>query len=341
MRIINNTVFPAIAFDHWDGVGQEQTVVVIKATFRRDGELWSWTGDQSDFLFEDRFDGDPAFDPLLAEQDIAPEKPGTDLILHAVAYVPADGPRPDWPVEVVVPGRLKYGFHVRGPSCWYRSFFRGWRLAEPEPVHQVAIDYRLAYGGSATLADGSSILNEFNPAGCGFVSEDLRRDKDPIAAPQIGKLEDFWRGDVYAPMEVHGFGPVARTWLPRRGLAGTYDDDWLSRRHPQLPEDFDQRYWNAAPKPLQISQYLSGNEELHLRNLHPTRPLYRLGLPGVVPHGTVGPSGISANFRLDTVILDISSPDDAMHVLTLVWRARFPSSDLHDALEIGIIESPG
>lgn len=88
MRLINNTIFPAMSFDHWARNGQEQTVVILKATLRRQDDGGSWDCLQVDILFEDMFDGNPAHAPLLAEQELAPEKPVTDLIIHATAHAP-------------------------------------------------------------------------------------------------------------------------------------------------------------------------------------------------------------------------------------------------------------
>lgn len=61
------------------------------------------------------------------------------------------------------------------------------------------------------------------------------------------------KDDVSAPeFQPAGFGCISRTWLPRLPLAGTYDQEWLENRHPSLPENFDFRYWNAAPHDQQI-----------------------------------------------------------------------------------------
>jgi len=43
------------------------------------------------------------------------------------------------------------------------------------------------------------------------------------------------------------FGPIGRHCKPRVQLAGTYDDSWTEDRMPLLPDDFQERFHNAAP----------------------------------------------------------------------------------------------
>lgn len=115
-------------------------------------------------------------------------------------------------MRVQIPGRLEYGFHVRGAVQWRKSPWHGWHLSEPQLVVKVAIYYRLAFGGAA-----ADEVYQMNPAGRGF---DPSQRNVP---PQIGSLADFRRKNPYQPVEVDGLGPIAKTWLPRRSLAGTYD----------------------------------------------------------------------------------------------------------------------
>jgi hypothetical protein len=51
----------------------------------------------------------------------------------------------------------------------------------------------------------------------------------------------------YKPM---AFGPLGRSWRPRVQWAGTYDQKWLDTKHPLLPDDFDERYFQCAPEEM-------------------------------------------------------------------------------------------
>ncbi len=54
----------------------------------------------------------------------------------------------------------------------------------------------------------------------------------------IDALND--KADWFTPeFQPAGFGCITRSWLPRLLLAGTYDQEWLETRHPDLPDDFD------------------------------------------------------------------------------------------------------
>ncbi|MEZ3139530.1 MULTISPECIES: DUF2169 domain-containing protein [unclassified Citrobacter] len=121
-----------------------------------------------------------------------------------------------------------------------------------------------------------------NPLGLGYMTSwYLRASKvQQVEAPRIiatdtpftlahfidvsGDNAD-WSAPEYQPA---GFGATGRTWLPRLPLAGTYNQEWLENRHPGLPEDFDFRYWNAAPHDQQIPFPRPGTT-LTLSGLHP------------------------------------------------------------------------
>ena len=208
----------------------------------------------------DSFASDPACSALTGEQDIAPDKAATDLIVHAIARSPEGRAMADWPVTLTLPGRLRLEFRVRGPVLWQRRGPGLWRQDAPQPVTEVPLDYALAYGGC--LRDAEGLITDHhpeNPAGRGFVTRDwLAARQEPFAAPQIGLLPELMQADPLAPMMVTGLGPVAKTWAPRRALAGTFDAAWQRDRQPRMPADYDLRFWNAAARPPERDQSCAG-----------------------------------------------------------------------------------
>lgn len=109
---------------------------------------------------------------------------------------------------------------------------------------------------------------EFNPVGRAYAEEwwlkasDLQR----LPAPRLESPSHPFTVELFmqavsgkasaassTALRPQGFGPIGRPWLPRRTLAGTYDQTWVEKRHPYLPKDFDFGYWNCAPKDQQIS----------------------------------------------------------------------------------------
>ena len=81
---------------------------------------------------------------------------------------------------------------------------------------------------------------------------------------EFGTVVEGWNAR-HRPM---AFGPLGRSWLPRRNYAGTYDDKWLESRMPFLPDDFDSRYFQATAPDQQIP-YPRGGERIELVNLCP------------------------------------------------------------------------
>jgi hypothetical protein len=114
-----------------------------------------------------------------------------------------------------------------------------------------------------------------------------------------------------------GFGPIGRNWVPRYPFAGTYDQNWLDHVFPFLPQDFDDRYYQAAPEDQQID-YPQGGEEVQLLNLTPEgRTRFRLptlGVPVVFFRKQGEPEHQQA--VLDTIVIE---PD--LQRMLLTWRA--------------------
>ena len=336
MHLVSRLPLSFMFFKHWHTDDTEVGVVIAKARFERaaDGGYYA-THTPPELLLEDIYEGDPATSPLVSEQDIAPAKIGTDLIIKAVARAPEAKPAPDWPVSVSIADKLHYSFRVRGPSKWEHKML-GWKLGEPEPVTEVPITYALAYGGISAGADADHPeVFEFNPSGTGITTPQSRENKESFAAPQIGELAEFMAADPEMDMTVHGFGPIAKTWLPRRADAGTFDTAWRQTRHPRMPMDYGLGFWNAAPKPLQISPALTGNETITLSGINHAVDPIDVRLPDVAL--TIRMAGEESSYQdmiLDTVLLDVSDPVTDNHSLTILWRCliiapdRFESGDI-------------
>lgn len=260
----------------------------------------------------------------------------------------------------------------RNPLMRALSLFTlpAWELTAPQPLTTLPLRYEYAYGGenkilatdqaakrvgkkyrlpgrvpqpgnASASAQQEALAHsayEQNPVGQGYAEKwflhatNLTR----IPVPQIeASSEPMARfGETHAPQ---GFGVVGRAWRPRVGLAGTYDQQWLEQRHPNLPADFDFAYWNGAPADQQVTPHLDGDENITLYNVRPpdaTTTQDALGntslsfaLPGHLPFVLVrfqdGRIGELAA-RLDTLIVnaspDAKNPDKKITVVC-VWRA--------------------
>ena len=324
MKLSTDLPLAAMFFKHWHTNDTEVGVVVAKARFWRRGDgVFEVDPIPPELILAEVFIGDPASSALMYDQDIAPGKAATDLIIHAYARSPRGAQLTDWPVAMRISGGKQYGFHVRGPSQWQKRT-AVWRLSAPQPVQTVPITYALAYGGTAAgQTDDAPQVFQFNPVGIGFATRASLDIGEPIAAPQIGELAEFMQSDPLAAMMVHGFGAVAKTWLPRRSDAGTFDANWQLARAPRMPPDYNLRYWNAAHRQMQFADPLKGVEVIEVTGVSHHSAIVSVALPDVAL-GLFADGDDAAQLRmmLDTVEIDLRSDTAAEHCLTLTWRCR-------------------
>jgi len=333
MNVFSRLPLSLLFYKHWAPDDREVGVVLAKAVFKRHGDGKMRAGPAPGVSLEDVFDGDPAWAPLIAEQDIAPCKRGTDLTLAATARSAEGKPRGDWAVEVTVPGRLHYQFQVRGPAAWTPRR-RRWERSAPELVNEVPLTYALAFGGAAPGPDGDTVY-AYNPAGIGLVTPERLAARDEIPAPQIGLLGELMAEDPLATISVQGTGPIAKSWLPRRAFAGTLDADWLADRHPRMPADFDPQFWNAAPGALQLKDGLRGDEVIAVAGVTEAPGPVETPLPGVwCGLRMSGTAPTEQMLGLDTVHLDISDPDPEEHSVTLIWRTQIDQPERFREAEV-------
>lgn len=326
MHVTTNLPVSPMFFKHWHTDETEVGVVLVKASFvrRTDGGFRS-DGAPPEICMDDVFDGDDiSCAPLAQEQDLAPGKRGTDLIINAIARSPDGKAMTDWAVRAEIENRLSYGFQVRGPSEW-RSGFTGWKLTAPELVNEVPITYALAYGGSAPSGDDDTPdeIFEFNPAGIGHTNSARIKAREAFAAPQIGDIAEFITADPSAEMTVHGTRPIAKAWLPRRGFAGTFDGVWQRERHPRMPKNYSLQFWNTAPTALQLADPLLGTEVVRLTGMSHSTEAIEIPLPAVALYLSAVKTDETAEaieMDLDTVQIDVTDTDTNAHKLTLIWR---------------------
>ena len=334
MELRNHTPFAPFVFASEDDAGTAMGVMALRGTFKIvPGAALLPDQDQAPVRLADVYRGEPGASSVRWEGDLAPLKPRADIHLNAVAYAPEAEPTPEWTVGVTVgrrneddePVRLVHAvLRVTGPRMWYRGVL-GWKLEPPTPARSVPLTYENAYGGTVLDASGGPVPYAPNPVGKGFFLP-KQAEADEIPAPQVEWPTDPVErvGDDVAPA---GVGPLARSWQPRLGLAGTFDDAWKEERWPHLPPDFDFAHYNSAPPQLQAPGYLVGDETISLRGLHADTPEvvfclpdYRMAALLRYQDGRIAP----APLRIDTVEIDVSDPDPEEHRVALVWRSQFP-----------------
>ena len=300
-----------------DRAGSQVLVVVVKATYRvlEDGRV-RLAGAQVPPTVADVSRGEPGRSSLLYESDFATTKPKTDILLSGHAYAPGGKPTEVLDAQMSV-GPVTKTVRVFGDRIWKPGFMLGYDLSSPAPFTKMPLVYERAFGGIDETEVDDPREERRNPVGRGFHRLTARNIEGTLL-PNLENPKELIRNPYETP-EPAGFGPLGRAWAPRVKYAGTYDEAWKEKRFPFLPEDFDERYFQAAPAD-QIVGPLKGGEKVTLRNLTPEGRLeFALPAPDVAVKVT-GRDELEEELPtvLDTVLLE---PDERR--LSLVWRASW------------------
>lgn len=322
MELINITPLAGLTYRKFGPRGRGWDVVVLRGAFRPDaqGTLQLVEGEHTLSLADIYHGDDPLRSALRHESDLIWTKPACDVIVAGHAHAPLGQPTVRWPCAVQL-GMHRHAMTVTGPRRW-RKRWLGWRLDEPQATNQVNLDYALAFGGDPGLGRREkSVPWPDNPVGVGWYrSGSLRADED-YAAPQFELLDQPYKAfdRKYAAL---GFSPMCRWWPARARHAGTYDERWFAQDGKWLADDFDTRFYNGAPQPMQVP-YPRPGERLALMGLWPGREVVTsMSLPAGFPVAEFHrPSGFEFDvpMNLDTVLVD--TDEEVVH---LTWRLAVP-----------------
>ena len=346
---INHTPFPSQYYQTVDQHGEAFHVVATRITYdmRR---LWgddylSYAENQSALASSDVWDGIVNESSPLWESDYAPYKPKCDvLVAHAVSRpdkslwnhisgAPAGSAR-RWPCSIALRWQDEAGqtrtWHKQLVATGPRTHGMLGAVSQPEPAQQTAIHWQNAFGGQIPQkrANKHPQIDERNPVGCGL---DKSRGS---AAPrlEVAGGKPYNGQSDYPPVSLTALG---KAWLPRRLLAGTYDQRWLDEQWPLPPLDFDYAYWNCAPGDQQID-YPTPGAQLDLLGLYPADlqqpwaehfsarlPPHQLFVHAYLqPHVGAGPDILA---DLDTLVIDMRAQQVyATYRVVLPAQARPP-----------------
>jgi len=321
MELINATRMVAGYTMGLEPSGRELLVVVIKGTFvlPKPGEQVRLHDEQLPLVMADTFTGAPGYSAPVYEVDFAPRKRACDALLLGSAHAP--GGRPTTRVEVGLRiGPMAKRFDVVGDRAWDAGL-TGIRATPPQAFVQQPISYDVAFGGVDQASEDPAEHDAYmaNPVGRGF-RKHLKNawiDGTPLPNTEEPRQAVTWPADKYKPM---AFGPVGRGWAGRYEFAGTYDQQWLDDVFPFLPQDFDERYFQAAPPDQQVP-FSKTPMEVTLVNLTPDG-LRQFVLPHFEAPVHVFPKRgerEDLTATLDTIVFE---PDQER--FTMSWRVARP-----------------
>ena len=312
-QLANRTPYAAERGFARDRRGAEVWLVAVKGTFTiRDRGQVAVAEAQEPVTTAPTYLGERGRSSLRGDTDLVLAKPGTDVLVHGRAHAPGGKPA----------ARVEVGLRCGPIAKWLvvvgeRTYRRGAldvAPSEPEPFVEMPIRYERAFGG----ADPETGAREpRNPVGAGFAERADRLAGRPAPNIEAPGAPITSAKDRPPPA---GFGPVARDWAPRLGLAGTYDRAWEEARMPLLPDDFDDRFFLVAPADQQVPGGLREGTLVELLHLTP-EGLLRFHLPRTRPcfRTFFGRETVEHRARLHTVIIE----PDARRVV-LVWHTALP-----------------
>ncbi len=357
----NPTPFPAMGWLSWDNQRKEYASVVLRIKYLFDtmDEAGLWTlkldPDQGELFGEEIFSEDNLEASLRFESDFVPFKPAADLILNVFSY--SATARESWKCGVKVvrytednreaPQTLvEQWVRVYGERYW-KDNVTGWGIGTITPTTKVPLRYEVAFGGSVldphTTEESEEatylLYDEYNPVGRGWLHKDMDRSQ-PISMPQIEVIDDPVI-KAYTSYRPAGFGAIHRSWLPRRSYSGTFDEAWLAQKHPVMPDDFEERFNQAAHPALQLSEgeYFQGGDTLILHRLLTGIETQAVVLPDfhITGHYEFAGEYLPFGLQIDTVIVDALSEEMEENVLYVSYRARVPYSQSVEKVALSMV----
>lgn len=350
--------FPHLFYEKsgWRGIALD--VLVVRATYDlgQNGQPMRLAATQTPLVWGDEHAGPLATEPLAAvlqqDGDLVVGKPCTDIMLQGTLHCPHGQNLPHWQAGVQV-GPLCKRLQVNGPRVYeYERRAGAWRCSAATPITQLALDYRLAFGGRIHLPGaGLDLHYPFNPAGIGWLPAEAEIDALPsaaqahlrdwldtqttIPAPQF-EDPDHPVQNPYARLMPQGFGPIARWWQPRLGLQGTLDAAWQAERYPAPADDYDPRFAQCAHPDLICTTAIQGDEYVTLENCLPEGTV-NMQLPGIAVQAmTTFADGkhLIRPLMLDTIRINLDQRQ-----CVLLWRTQFARSNRVRGISIIALQS--
>jgi hypothetical protein len=272
VEIVNETPFVADRAVFLDKRGAEKLVLALKATFAISEQGLLTVAEEQDPLEPgDTFNGEPDSSSIAQESELGPVKRATDLFLQGSARPLQRGAT--WVQVGFQVGKLGIWATVFGNRVWTPAMGLA-AISPPEPFEAVPLLWENAFGGWDTSPEKESHHDwePANPVGRGFRAKHSELPWEGTPLPNIEDPANLIQS-VDQRVKSIGFGPIGRHWKPRIDYAGTYDEAWLQRRAPLLPDDFDERFHNAAPPPLIFPGYMRGGEPISVTGCTPSGQL--------------------------------------------------------------------
>ncbi len=337
MELLNSTSFQFAPIASRFNFPWHSLTLIVKGTFdlKPGGDVQSAeeqlypTGDEF-YPGDENMLGSPKY-----ETDFICCKPKVDLLMAGKCYTPGGKYMGATRVTFQV-GSYSKSLAVFGNRTWKRNALGLGVMSDPEPFKEIEVLYENSFGGPGFLA---------NPVGKGYAKEEISDGKKLKRLPNIEDPDNLIDSPGSRPDPV-GFGPLNRMWQLRQSKMGTYKGDYLEKRWPWFPEDFDYSHFNAAPSDMQVEGYLHGDEKLFFENLHAQHAQYQSQLPGLRVRcfvtKQIHPDSEETSFNEVAMNLDTLWVDMEAEKLVLVWRGwtEILSEEYEEIQHVFIMSEP-
>ena len=314
LQLKNHSPFKASIAVFPNERGVDSLYIAIKATFEL-GRSVTVAEQQLPVRMVDEFWGEPGQSSLKYASETHLSKPATDIVVMGTACAQDGKPVPTLDVSVQVGNKGKV-IRVFGDRKWYLAEHE-LRISPPSPFMSMPIIYERSYGGVHEVVQdrAKTTFDPRNPVGRGFLGGRTPVDMNGQLLPNLEDPSRLINKPEDQPLPAC-FGYLAASWEPRKSFAGTYDERWQVERSPYLPEDFQNRYFNAAHPDLVCPGYLRGGEPVTITNMSIKGPLkFNLPMCEFDVSVQIDDNKIAAAMNMETVLIE---PDDQR--LSLLWR---------------------
>lgn len=311
--LVNHTPFAVDGALARDRRGAEFWCSAVVATFATEGHqpCRHVPGDTVRLVSE--FAG-PDGTEMHHDADLTPFRERADILLAGDAVAP--DARPVERIEIGIHlGKLSRRLEARAPS-WLVKGRWGWQREQGDAVARVATGWQMALGGCDPFSEMPQEFCADNPVGKGWTRNFGRAARgDRLEMPQLCRpLEQV---DPRQPLpDPAGLGPVHPAWHARSRHAGSYDQAWRDGPAPLPPEDFDARFYQAAPDEQVYPGDLVGGEPVSITGMHEDGP-WSFRLPQIVLSQDCRIAGKTDSTRLRLVSVQL---DAAAGRLRMVWN---------------------
>lgn len=318
-ELINQTSLPARVHPHQDPKGRMRALLIAKSTWGIDsGRLARAEQQVGIFLRPQSLRlGDLDLNQsqrqalgkredeeiIWLDHDLAPPKPMFDLLITGYVTPPEGHVKTKIEASVRI-GDQRTTLEAHVPRYWKPGLLN----PTPEPMskilHRVPISYALADWSAGFPLDPGPEHSQMLPwlQRPGVPCRRTRHDKCPA-----------------------GFGYWPENAAHRKCYSGTYDKAWQWQRMPDLPIDFDDRFYNVAHPELQLKQMPAPGTEILLTHLSET-PQLSIRVPSLELMAQVTTTGgrvlPSVSLRPDTLTIE---PEHSR--MSLIQRATLSMGD--------------